>query len=248
MNGRHIFKLTSIFLIFLMFPSVCLAGNKRIMSIGAAKVIAERALVESIYGLKLRTTESVQDMIASSFVGTSETKTEATIRGITFDEVVYDAKKDIAKVTASVNLPNITNINGETIDLKGKVFRRVGFATSTPAAAGPLKALRAAEIDAYKQLVKQLVGFTLESHTKVENYMLKSDVIKTKVMATLFLAEVTEYGWHENGDAYVKMSLSVADFGDIIGQGVTGGASAVNVEGNGAQVDDFAKARKKRKK
>ncbi len=234
-------------ILVLAIPSACPAGSKRIMSVNAAKVTAERALVESIYGLKIRTAESVQDMIASSFTGTSETKTEAQIRGITFDEVVYDAKKDVAKVTASINLPSITNINGETIDLKGKVFRRVAFATSTPSAARPLKALRAAEIDAYKQLAKQLVGFTLESHTKVENYILKSDVIKTKVMATLFLAEVTEYGWHENGDAYVKMSLSLADFAEIIGQGVTGGANAITVEGNGAQVDDFASARKKRK-
>ncbi len=235
-------------ILILALPFVCLAGSKRIMSVNAAKVIAERALVESIYGLKIKTAESVQDMIAASYTGTSETKTEAQIRGITFDEIVYDAKKDVAKVTASVSLPSITNINGETIDLKGKVFRRVAFATSTPAAAKPLKALRAAEIDAYKQLAKQLVGFTLESHTKVENYMLKSDLIKTKVMATLFLAEVTEYGWHENGDAYVKMSLSMADFADIIGQGVAGGANAITVEGNGAQVDDFAQVRKKRKK
>jgi hypothetical protein len=217
------------------------------MSINAAKVIAERALVESVYGLKIRTTESVQNLIASSFQGTSETKTEAQIKGITFDEVTYDEKKDVAKVTASVSLPSITNINGEAIDLKGKVFRRVAFATSTPKVAGPLKALRAAEIDAYKQLAKQIVGFTLESRTKVENYMLKSDVIKTKVMATLFLAEVSEYGWHKNGDAYVKMSLSLKDFADIIGEGVVGGGSAIVVEGNGAQVDDFAGKKKKKK-
>jgi hypothetical protein len=76
--------------------------------------------------------------------------------------------------------------------------------------------------------------------------MLTSDVVKTKVMATLILAEVTEYGWHENGDAYVKMTLNLTDFADIVGQGVTGGATAINVEGMGAQVDDFSAAKKQK--
>lgn len=236
--------LMTVLITVVSLASICQAGNKRMMSVNAAKVIAERALTESVYGLKLRASESVENMISASYVGSTETKTQAMIKGINIEETVYDAAKDIAKVTATISLPNITNINGETIDLKGKVFRRIGFGTSTPSAAGPLKALRAAEIDAYKQLVKQLVGFTLESQTKIENFMLTSDVAKTKVLATLFLAEVTEYGWHENGDAYVKMTLNLTDFADILGQGVAGGATAIKVEGMGAQVDDFAEAKK----
>jgi len=231
----------------LVLPGAAWAGNKRIMSINAAKVAAERALVESIYGLKVRASESVEDMVAASFQGTAESKTEAQIRGIVFEETVYDEKQDIAKVTASVGLPSITNINGDTIDLQGKVFRRVGFATSTPSLAGPLKALRAAEIDAYKQLAKSLVGFTLESQTKVENYILTSDVIRTKLMSTLFMAQMTEYGWHSNGDAYVKMSLNPADVGDVIGQQLANASGVIEVEGLGAQADDFSKAKGKRK-
>ena len=183
------------------------AGNKRIMTTRAAKVMAERSLVESVYGLKVRAKEEVENLIASSFVGSTESKTSATISGIKFEEVVYDDTKDIAKVTASIQLPEIVNIDGKTTDLKNKVFRRVAFATSTPSQAGPLRAMRAAELDAYKQLVKRVVGFTLESQTSVKNYMLVSDSVKTKVMATIYLAEVTEFGWHENGDAWVKMAL-----------------------------------------
>jgi len=224
--------------------STSFAGNKKMMTINAAKVVAERGIIESIYGLKVRASESVTDMMAAGFTGSAETKTEAQIKGIKFDDIVYDAKKDVAKITASVSLPNITNINGEVIDLKGKVFRRVGFATSTPGSAGPLMALRAAEVDAYKQLAKQLVGFTLQSQTKVENFILTSDVIKTKVMATLFLAEVTSYGWSDDGDAFVKMSLSLADFADVVGQGVVGEAAVITVEGLGAQKNDFVEPKK----
>lgn len=222
-----------------------LAGNKRIMSTRAAKVMAERALVESIYGLKVRSTEEVQDMVAASFIGKTESKTSARIKGIKFEEVVYDSDKDIAKVTASVKLDSMENIDGEVMDLRGQEFRRVAFATSTPSQAGPLKALRAAELDAYKQLVKRVVGFTLESQTTVENYMLKSDMVKTKVLATIYLAQVTDFGWVENGDAYVKMALNVKAVSEILGEEIVEEDEMIEVEGAGAQVDDFSQAQSK---
>ena len=218
------------------------AGNKRIMSTRAAKVLAERALVESVYGLKIRATEEVQDMIASSFIGKTESKTSARISGVKFEEVIYDAQKDIAKVTATVQLDNFENIDGQVMDLKNKVFRRVAFATSTPSQAGPLQALRAAEVDAYKQLAKRVVGFTLESQTTIENYMLKSDIVKTKVLATIYLAQLTDFGWDDAGDAYVKMSLDIADISEILGEEIVSDDKVIEVEGAGAQVDDFKKA------
>lgn len=221
------------------------AGNKRIMTTRAAKVMAERALVESVYGLKVRSKEEVQDLIATSFIGETETKTSATISGIKYEEVVYDETKDIAKVTASIQMGNITTIDGQTVDLKNKVFRRVAFATSTPSQAGPLRALRAAEIDGYKQLVKRVVGFTLESQTSVKNYMLVSDFVKTKVMAAIYLAEIQEFGWQDNGDAYVKMVLNVNEAGDLLDQKVVGEDAVIVVEGAGAQVDDFSTAKSK---
>ena len=243
MTFNLLHKILATLVVSLVLVPPTWAGNKRIMTTRAAQVMAERALVESVYGLKVRSTEEVQDMIAVSFKGITETRTSATISGITFEEVVYDAKKDIAKVTASIQLDTLTNVDGQSLDLRNKVFRRVAFATSTPSQAGPLKALRAAELDAYKQLVKRIVGFTLESQTKVENYMLVSDEVKTKVLATNYLARVTEYGWNEGGDAYVKMALDVQEVGEILGQPVVGEEALIVVEGAGAQVDDFAEAK-----
>ena len=240
---------TNIFLIvFFLFSFTTMdytsawAGSKRIMTTRASKVLAERALVESVYGLKVRSTEHVQDMIASSFVGKTESKTSARIKGIKYEEVVYDAEKDIAKTTATVRLDSMENIDGQVMDLQNKEFRRVAFATSTPSQAAPLQALRAAELDAYKQLAKRIVGFTLESHTTVENYMLTSDQVKTKVLATIYLAEVTDFGWIENGDAYVKMTLNVLEAAEILGEAIVGEDDIIEVEGAGAQVDDFRTA------
>jgi len=232
----------------LLVSGHALAGNKKIMSTRAAKVAAERAIVESIYGLKIRATEQVQDMVAASFEGKTETKTEAQVTGIKIEEVTYDEEKDVAKATASVVLDTFTNIDGIEMNLGGKVFRRVGFATSTPAQAGPLKAMRAAEVDAYKQLAKTIVGFTLESQTTVENFMLTSDVIKTKVLATMYLAELADYGWDEKGDAFVKLRLNTRDIGQILGQAVVGAEEFIEVEGMGAEKDDYSQAAKSGKK
>ena len=230
-----------VFLVIMTFLTpLAWAGNKKIMTTRAAQVMAERALVETVYGLKVRSSEEVQDLVATNFTGKTETKTSATLGGIKFEEVIYDKEKDVAKATASLRLDKIVNIDGETLDLRNNEFRRVAFATSTPSQAGPLKALRAAEIDGYKQLVKRVVGFTLESQTTVENYILTSDLVKAKALATIYLAEVTDFGWTESGDAFVKMALNVKEVGNIIGQTIIGEDDVIIVEGSGAQVDDFS--------
>ncbi len=242
MRRLTLYKMFVLFVLMTCLAPPAWAGNKKIMTTRAAQVMAERALVETVFGLKVRSSEEVQDLVAANFTGKTETKTSATLGGIKVEEVVYDEQKDVAKATASLRLDQITNIDGQLLDLKGKVFRRVGFATSTPSQAGPLKALRAAEIDGYKQLVKRVVGFTLESQTTVENYILTSDIVKAKTLATIYLAEVTEFGWTESGDAFVKMSLNVKEVENILGQTIVGEDDVIQVEGAGAQVDDLAQA------
>lgn len=238
-------KLTLVMLVFaLVITGTAWAGNKKIMSTRAARVLAERAIIESVYGLKIRSSEEVIDMIAASFVGRTESKTAADIQGIKIDEVVYDAEKDIAQATASISLDEITNIDGQVLSLKGKTFKRVGFATSTPANADPIKALRAAELDGYKNLVKTVVGFTLESQTTVENYMLSSDVVKVKVMATTYLADLVDYGWDDEGNAFVKFKVNVKDIEELLGAKIPGATDFVEVEGHGAAIDDFSAAKK----
>ncbi len=241
LNRSSLIALLALLLIFT--AATAYAGNKRIMSIRAAKVLAERALIESVYGLKLRASETVEDMVAANFTDSTESKTKAHLIGVEYEEVTYDAEQDIAQVTASVQMGNITNVDGVDIDLGNKLFRRVAFATSSPEMAGPLKALRAAEIDAYKEIIKKVVGFELEGHTKVENFMLTSDVVKTKILATIFLVELNEYGWTDEGDAFVKMQLNLREASDLLGENIISDQEIIEVEGKGAQVDDFRQSR-----
>ena len=231
-----------LFILLFLGTTIGWAGNKKIMSTRAARVLAERAIVESVYGLKIRSTEEVIDMVAASFVGKTESKTSAEIKGIKIEEIVYDAEKDIAQAVASIQLDEITNIDGQVLNLQGKTFRRVAFATSTPSNAGPIRAMRAAELDGYKNLVKVVVGFTLESQTTVENYILTSDSVKVKVLATTYLANLVDYGWDEEGNAFVKFRVVKKDIEDILGATIPGVDDIIEVEGHGAQVDDFATA------
>lgn len=242
------FKSVIILLICVVFsaPNV-FAGNKKMMAIMAAKNDAMRGLTEQVYGLKLRSSEEVKNMAADSYIGKTDSKTSATMSGIKISDVVYDPKQDIARATATMTANQIVNIEGADVALNGKVFKHVGFGTSSPANAGPLKALRAAQIDAYKQLAQQIAGFTLESQTSVENYMLKSDLIKTKVQASLAFAEVVDFGWDESGDAYVKMVISIDDVSAMLGEAIVGAGEKFEVEGQGALTDDFRKSKAAKK-
>ncbi len=216
------------------------AGNDRLMSIMAAKTDAQRKLVETVYGFKVRSTEQVENLVAANYEGKTESKTAARIKGIKIEKVVYDKDKRIAKATAVVQLARIMNIDGLDVDLKNKVFRRTGFGTTPKGDKSSIQALRAAEVDAYKQLAQEVVGFTLESQTTVENFMLKSDTIKTKVMATSYLADMVDYGWDEYGDAFVKLSLNLDEVADMLGQRIVGAGEIIEVVGRGAQEDDYS--------
>ena len=79
------------------------AGNDRLMAIKQAEIVACRALVESVYGVKVRTTSEVKDLVNGIFEGSADTKTVGTLRGYKLDKV-FDEEKGVAKVTASITL------------------------------------------------------------------------------------------------------------------------------------------------
>lgn len=225
---------------FFVVSAQGVAGNKKLMTINAAKVIAERAVVESVVGLKVRSRERVEDLIAQEV--RVDAKTAAAIKGIEYTDIVYDPDKDIARVEASIKLGRVSNIVGKHIDFGGQTIKRFGFATSTPAMAGPLQALRAAELDAYKQLAKQIVGFEIDSNTSVQDYLLESDDVRARMMAAIYGAQLVNQRWDEDGNAYVKMRLRFGEVEDVLNQKLNYDDEMIEVEGVGAQVDDFSEA------
>jgi hypothetical protein len=215
------------------------AGSKKLNAINAAEAAAKRAIVETVIGLKIRAKEHVQDMVAKKV--TIQAKTTAEIKGIQIeDDKIYDAQRNIAKVVASIKVGQVKNIVGEHIDYGTRTIRRVGFGTATASSAGPIRAMRAAELDAYKKLSSKIVGFSLTSETTVENFLLKNDDIKTKMMAAIYGAEISNYKWDEDGDAYVTLRMQITDVEDVLQQRLDYQGTWFEVEGMGAQNDDFS--------
>lgn len=243
--GREIVKIDKkkqfvLILSILIFLTAAIthAGNKKLMTINAAKVVAERAIAESVVGLKIRSEDTVENLVTMHMK--IESKVFAAIKGVNYTDIVYDKEKDIAKVTAEMDVNRVQNIVGGDIYYGNMIMQRVGFATSTPARAKSLQALRAAELDAYKQLAKQIIGFKIGSKSSVENYILKSDSIKAKVLAAIWGAELTGYRWDSDGDAYVTLQLRTGLIEDVMGQQIDYQGDVIEVEGVGAQNDDYS--------
>ena len=216
------------------------AGNKKMMTVQAAKTLAERALVESVIGLKIKSESSVEDMVAASF--RIESKTSANIKEIEYTDIVYDSQKDIAKVTAQVKLGSVITILGTKVSYPDKVVQRVAFATSTRENAAHLQALRAAELHAYEQLAKKLVGMHIDSDTTVQDFVLQNDSVKSDVMAAVFGARLVEYSWDADGNATVKLSIKADDVRDILGQHIVSDGPEITVEGTGAPYDELSES------
>ncbi|KAA6184097.1 hypothetical protein F2Q65_13575 [Thiohalocapsa marina] len=237
MNHRYVRLAGLVALAMLLASQTAVAGNKKLMTVNAAKLVAERAIVESVIGIKVRSREQVDNLVAEGV--SVDAKTAASIKGIEFTDIIYDPEKDIAQAEASIRLGRVSNIVGRNIDFGGQTIRRVGFATSTPAMAGPLQALRAAELDAYKQLAKIVVGFKLDSRSSVRDYILESDSVRARMMAAIYGAELVGYRWDEDGNAYVNMRLRFGAVQDVLKQRILYDNEVIEVEGVGAQIDDF---------
>jgi len=216
---------------------------KKLNSIQCAKVLAERNIVETVYGVKLRFSEEVSNMLEGTFLGDVETKTgKRQIKGIDFEPVNYDAVNDIAQATAVLKLSNISDIVDKEFNIDkfpDKVIKRTAFATSTPDVAKKISAIRSAEIDAYKNLYKKIGGFTLESNTKIENFVLKSESVKASVIGALMGADFV--GWHWDGKgadatATVKLRVNVKELNEMLGEKIVNyDKEFVEAEGQGAQ-------------
>jgi len=241
--------LTALILIMAIACSSMYALNprKKLNSINCAKLLAERNIVETVYGVKLKYDEEVTDLINGSFHGVTETKTgKRKIVGIEFEPYQYDANDDIAMVTATLKISRLKNIiDTNKFNLESnpdKEFKRVAFATSTLKNAPKIAALRAAEIDAYKNLYKQIGGFTLESHTKVENFVLKSDKVKASVIGALMGAEFVGFRWEGTGNdaiAIVKMRINMKELEELLGQKLIDFNKVyLDAEGMAAQQDE----------
>ncbi len=219
-------------------PLAASAGNRSLMTIQKAKDLARRAIVESVVGLKIKSRALWASQPSDYYE--IESKVAAAIKGIKFERIQYDKEKDIAKATAYIRVGQVSNIIGKPVDFGDMVIRRVAFATSTPKYMPALKALRAAELNAYDEMAKVIVGQKIKSKSRVRNFVLQNDEVRTKVLAAIWGAEVKEYGWTEDGNAFVTLRLNARWVHDIVGQTIKYTKdNYIEVTGYGSPVDDM---------
>ena len=102
------------------------------------------------------------------------------------------------------------NWNTGTITVTGMGVPNPNVAT-TPAHAS-MMARRAAIADAYRQLAEAVNGVNVDAETTVEQMMLTSDVVKTKVTAVIRGAKIVSEGELAGGGYSVTMEIGL--FGD----------------------------------
>ena len=70
------------------------------------------------------------------------------------------------------------NVIGKQVSYNNVTVRRIGLGTNTESSRPFLQALRAAEIDAYDQLARIIVGQQVDSRSRTENLVLVSDEVR----------------------------------------------------------------------
>ncbi len=232
----------------LCFSQGAVAGNKKLMTIKMAKQDLKRNLMESVVGYKVKSqgefglTEDANLKVDS--------KANAVLKGVQVDECVYDKGKDIAICYGHLELGSVQNILGEYNVYKDVVIRGMGMGSMTEESRPPLRALRAAMINAYEEMAALLVGEEIFSRSTAENFVLTSDKNRSRLCAAVYGAHIPQHsvkfgkkgwGWDEEGDAYVILQMDVEKVRDLIGNTIRyQGENIVEVMGMGSMTDELS--------
>jgi len=223
-------------------------GNKQLMSEKMAEQDLKRNLVEAVIGFKVKgetefgLTEDARYRV--------DTRAAAVIKGIKVDKRIYDKEKDICLVFGHIDLGDIVNVLGERVSFKDVQVESFGFGTMTEASRPALRALRAAQLNAYDQMATLLVGEKVFSSSTAENFVLTKDSNRARVCAAVFGAYVPNpgmndpkrgWGWDENGNAFLRLEMDARKVRDMLGNLITyKGENILEVTGRGAQKDEVS--------
>ncbi|MFZ5426575.1 MAG: hypothetical protein ACOZEN_06350 [Thermodesulfobacteriota bacterium] len=229
-------------------PAAMAQGNKQLMSEKMAEADLKRNLVEAVIGYKVKS-ETEMGLTEDAKYDV-KTKSAAVIKGIKIDKMIYDRQKDVALCFGHIDLKDVVNVLGERISFKDVRVEGFGFGTMTEASRPPLRALRAAQLNAYDQMAAMLVGEKILSQSQAENFILTKDSNRAKVCAAVFGAYIPNpginapnrgWGWDESGNAFMFLEMDARKVKDVLGNLlVYKGENILRVMGRGAQVDELA--------
>lgn len=223
-------------------------GNKQLMSEKMAEQDLKRNLVEAVIGFKVKS--ETEFGLTEDAKYRADTRAAAVLKGVTVDKRIYDKEKDICLVFGHVDLGDLVNVLGEKMSFKDVRVESFGFGTMTEASRPPLRALRAAQINAYDQMATLLVGDKVFSSSTTDNFVLTKDSNRARVCAAVFGAYVPNpglndphrgWGWDEKGNAFLRLEMDARKVRDVLGNLlVYKDENILEVTGHGAQTDELS--------
>jgi len=233
--------------VFFACAALAAGGNKQLMSEKMATTDLKRNIMESVIGYKVKS--ETQAGLTEDASYDVKTKAAAVLKGIKVDKMIYDREKDVALCFGHIDLGDIKNVLGERIAFKNVRVEGMGLGTVTEASRPPLRALRAALLNAYDEMAAVLVGEKILSVSQAENFILTKDDARSKVCAAVFGAYIPNigvnnpnrgWGWEESGNAFVMLEMDPHRVKDILGNRlVYKGGDIIKVTGRGAQQDEL---------
>lgn len=247
---RAITTVTLALLLTVFAASAQAQGNKQLMSERMAQQDLKRNLVEAVIGFKVKS--ETEFGLTEDAKYQADTKAAAVIKGIKIDKMIYDREKDVALCFGHIELKDVVNVLGERISFKDVRVEGFGFGTMTETSRPALRALRAAQINAYDEMATLLVGEKILSRSTAENFILTKDSNRSKVCAAVFGAYIPNpgigspnrgWGWDESGNAFVFLEMDARKVKDVLGNMmVYKGENILRVMGRGAQKDELSDA------
>ncbi|MFP5223693.1 MAG: hypothetical protein ACLGSA_15485 [Acidobacteriota bacterium] len=247
---RAITTVTLALLLTVFAASAQAQGNKQLMSERMAQQDLKRNLVEAVIGFKVKS--ETEFGLTEDAKYQADTKAAAVIKGIKIDKMIYDREKDVALCFGHIELKDVVNVLGERISFKDVRVEGFGFGTMTESSRPALRALRAAQINAYDEMATLLVGEKILSRSTAENFILTKDSNRSKVCAAVFGAYIPNpgigspnrgWGWDESGNAFVFLEMDARKVKDVLGNlMVYKGENILRVMGRGAQKDELSDA------
>ena len=196
----------------------------RIKALKVAEIDAKRGLAERIYGHQIVAGLSVHDYMMGDNAIRSNLdvvlKGAREIQAPTYDEhgivyAYYGVKlRTVYEVvrTAAVTRGNQTVVDAvdhEIVNEDKTIYARGNGALPGSRGLRRIRAKRAAELDAFRQIAEQIAGLRITGDSRVRDFMLESDSIQTSVTALIkgLKPESIAYGEDDSCDVAMKMTV-----------------------------------------
>lgn len=202
-------------------------STERHKAIGVAEEDADALLMERVYGVQVNANTLILDLaMANGEVNTAvqqltkgfrvvgkptykDNLSVEVVKAVTIRQVIETIERSMQKTRTvlGVNVEEIQNIARETKDTEVPMMGNGAI----PGSKGYRRILakRAAEVDAYKKLAKEIVGAQVTRTTTVREYVVANDRIATALAATLRWQKPTRTVYREDDSCEVTLSVTM---------------------------------------